>query len=126
MPQNPDRDRRQRMRLQNDLLLAHAAPAAGIPVPGLDEIKGTLVFRPPRSLDYLVPRFIHLDETARRKDGIHGEILVTNVAIGKFAVGKLGEVSGWYQTPLFHHSSQVHRAAFVESGVHAQWDLRGG
>src|ERR1700722_17714281 len=105
MPQNPYRHRRQRMRLQDDLVLAHAAPAAGIAVPGFDEIKRPLVLRPPPALDYLVPRFIHLNKTTRRQDGIHGEILVTNVAISKVAVGKLGKVSGGDTTPPLHNSS---------------------
>jgi len=41
------------MGLKNDIVLAHAAPAAGMALTGLDEINRTLVLRPPRFLHHL-------------------------------------------------------------------------
>jgi hypothetical protein len=90
MAQNPDLNRRQRVGLQDDVIATHAAPAASVSVAGFHEVDGTFVLRPPRSLHNFVLLFIHLDEASRRKNRIHGEILVADVAIGKIAVGELG------------------------------------
>src|SRR5579859_3278205 len=111
------------MGLQNDVFAAHAAPAASVAFARLDKINRTLIFRSPGTLYYLILRLIHLNETARRQDWIHGEILRTHVAVGKGAGGKLREVGKRDQSPLLDHAAKVGGAAFVESRIHAQRNL---
>src|ERR1700686_333568 len=90
--QDPNRDGGQWMRLQNDLLAAHAAPAAGVAVASLHKINRTFVFGAPRSFHYLISGFIDLDETAGRQDGIHGEIIGADITIGEIGIGELREI----------------------------------
>src|ERR1700720_1806632 len=93
VPQDAHRNRRQGMGLKNQFLAPQAAPAAGMPVPGFDEIDGTLIFRAPRSFNYLVAGFVDLNEAAGRQDGVHGKVLIANVAVGEISHSKLGKIS---------------------------------
>jgi hypothetical protein len=90
MAQNSNRDRRQRVRLQNHVIFTHAAPAASVPVARFHKIDGTFVLGAPQTLHHLAFGFVDLDEAAGRKNRIHGEILVADVAVGKITVGELG------------------------------------
>src|SRR5438477_13070767 len=114
------------MRLQNDLLAAHAAPAAGVAFTGFYEINGTFILRTPRSLQYFISGFIDLDEAAWGQNRIHGEIVSANVAVGEIGVSKLREISDGHQSPLLDHPSQVGGAALVEAGIHAHRNLHRG
>src|SRR5882762_2734281 len=101
------------MRLKNQFLAAQAAPAAGMSVPGFNEIDGTLVFRPPRSFNDLISGFVDLNETSGRQDRVHGKVLVADVAVGEIRDRKLGEVSEGNHSPLFHHAAQIRGAALI-------------
>ena len=59
--QDPNRNRRQRMRLQNDFLAAHAAPAAGMAIAGFHKIDRTFIFRAPGT-------FHHFASSTRRPE----------------------------------------------------------
>jgi hypothetical protein len=78
------------MRLQDHVILTHAAPAASVPVARLHKVDGAFVLGPPQTLHHLVFGFVDLDEAARRKNRVHGEILVADVAVGEITVGELG------------------------------------
>src|SRR5579863_5299418 len=111
------------MRLQDNVLAAHAAPAASMPLARLHEINGTLVFGAPRAFDDAVPRFIDLDKTSRRQDGIHREVLRSYVAVSELAVRELRQVRNWNQSPLFHHASEICSAPVVKTRIHAHRNL---
>ena len=70
------------MRLQNDVLARYRTPAAGMTFTGLDEINRTLIFRTPAPFKDLITRFVYLDETAWKENGIHGQILAADLPIG--------------------------------------------
>ena len=106
MAQNSNRNRRQRMGLQNNFLAAHAAPAASMAVPSLHEIDRPLVLGSPRTLDYLVFRFVHLNKTTGRKNGIHGEILRAHIAVSEIGIGELREVREREPDPIVRPSGQ--------------------
>src|SRR5579871_883070 len=68
MTQDSNRNRRKRMRLQNDVVAAHATPAASMAFAGFHEINGTFVFGAPGAFDHAIARFVDLYETSRRKN----------------------------------------------------------
>jgi hypothetical protein len=77
------------MRLQNHVILAHAAPAASVPIARFDKVNGSLVLGPPQSFHHFILGFIHLNKAARGENRVHREILMPDVAVGKFTVRKL-------------------------------------
>src|SRR5215469_4223597 len=122
MAENPNRSRRERMRLQDDFFPPHAAPRAGVTLASFYKVDRPLVFRTPYTFDDPVARFIHLDKTSRRQDGVHREILGPDVTVGEIAVGELGEIGDGNEAPLFNHATKIGGAAFVEARVHANWN----
>jgi hypothetical protein len=77
------------VRLQNQIVAPHAAPAASVPIASFHEINGAFVLRSPNPFDHLIFLFVHLNEAARGKNRVHGEILMSNVAVGEIAVREL-------------------------------------
>src|SRR5665811_782133 len=102
VPQDTNPNGRQGMRLQNNLLAAHAAPAAGMPLASFYKVDGTFVLRAPRAFHHFMPGFVDLDKAAGRQNRVHGEILGADVTISEFAVGKLRQVGDGDQSPLLH------------------------
>src|SRR5215471_9819235 len=125
MAQNANRNGRERMWLKNNFFAPHTAPRAGVPVPSLYEVDGPLIFRTPCSFDHAIARFIDLNETSRRQDRVHGEILGSNIAVGEVAVGELLEVRDRNESPFFDHAAQVSGATLVEARIHAYRNLHG-
>src|ERR1022692_1977087 len=89
MAQNANRNGRQGMRLQDNVIATHAAPAASVPVAGLDKIYRAFILGTPRAFHHFILSFVDLDEAAGRKNRVHREVLVPDVAVGKIAVGEL-------------------------------------
>src|ERR1700758_1629444 len=126
MTQNTNRNGREGMWLKNNFFAPHTAPRARMAVTGFHEVDGPLVFRSPRSFDYTIARFIDLNETCRRQDRIHGEILCSDIAVGEVAIGELLEVGDRNESPFFDHATQVSRATLIETRIHAHRYLHGG
>jgi len=80
------------MGLQDKVVATHAAPAASMSVAGFHKIDGAFVLRAPRAFHHFISGLIDLDETAGRKNRVHGEILVADVSVSKIAVGELGKI----------------------------------
>src|SRR6266700_2151621 len=114
------------MRLQNDFFFAHAAPAAGMALPGLHKIDRTFVFRTPRAFHHSILGLVDLYETSGRQNRVHSEIVSAYVAIREIAVGKLGEVGQGDQSPLFDHAAKVGGATFVKARIETHWDMDRG
>src|SRR5450759_3593488 len=114
---NSHRNRRQGMRLQDDGVTLDRAPATGISVAHFHKVNRTLELRTPCSIAYLVLGFVHLHETARRKNGIHGEIFRSNIPIGVSVICKQRKVSHGHSTPLLDYTSQVRRFLERESWI---------
>jgi hypothetical protein len=77
------------MRLQNNLFAPHAAPATGVAVASLHKINRAFIFRAPGAFYNAVFRFIHLNETSRRQNRIHSEILHADISVSEVAIGEL-------------------------------------
>src|SRR5690348_10331088 len=103
------------MRLQNDLIPPHAAPAAGMPLSRFHKVNWALVLRAPGTFYDPVARLVHLNETARRKDGIHCEILRPEVAVGEIGRRKLRQIGEGDQSPLLDHAAQIRSAALIKA-----------
>src|ERR1700686_3411355 len=101
--QDPNLNWRQRVRLQNDFLFAHAAPATGVTLAGFHKIDRALIFGTPGTSYHLISGLVDLNKTPRRQDGIHGEILGAHVTVSKIGVGELREVGDGHQSPLLDH-----------------------
>src|SRR5580692_713524 len=121
--QDPYWDRRQRMRLQDHFLAAHAAPAAGMPIAGFHKIDRPFIFRAPRTFHYFASRLIDLDETAWRQNGIHREILRADVAISEIRIRKLRQICDRHRSPLLNHTAQIGGAPLVKTRIHAHRNL---
>jgi hypothetical protein len=80
------------MRLQDNVIAAHAAPATSVPITGFHKVDGAFILGAPCTFHHLIPGLIHLNEAAGRKNRIHGEILVADVPVSKIAVRKLSQV----------------------------------
>src|ERR1039458_7791120 len=104
---NSHRNRRQGMRLQDDGVTLDRAPATRKSVAHFHKINRTLVLRTPCSFPYLVLGFVHLHETARRKNGIHREIFRSNIPVGVSIIRKQRKISHGHGTPLLDYTSQV-------------------
>src|SRR5580658_169094 len=119
---NPNRNRRQGMRLQDDGVTLEGAPATRIPFTHFHKVNRTLELRTPYSLPYLVPGFVHLHETARRKNGIHREIFRSYIAIRVTIVRKLRKIGHGHNAPLLDCASQIRRflerESWIELGRH--------
>src|SRR5258708_9474396 len=111
------------MRLQDYVVLTHAAPAAGMSVASFHEINGALIFGAPQTLHYLILLFVDLNEAAGWKNRIHREILVADVAVGEIAVRELGKIGERHQAPLLYHAAQIRGALLVKAGIHADRHL---
>src|SRR5271156_5557527 len=111
------RNGRQGMRLQDDGVTLDGAPATGKSVAHFHEVNRTLEFRTPYSFSYLVPGFVDLHETARRKKGIHGEIFRPNVPIRVSVICKQLEISHGNSAPLLDYTPQVRRFLQGESWI---------
>src|SRR5271157_6453198 len=85
---NSHRHGRQGMRLQDDGVALDRAPATRKSVAHFHKVNRTLELRTPYSFPYLVLGFVHLHETARRKNGIHREIFRANIPIGVSVICK--------------------------------------
>src|SRR5260370_17364518 len=109
---------RQGMRLQDDGITLDRAPATSISVAHFHKVDWTLKLRTPGSFPHLVLGFVHLHETARRKNGIHGEIFRSYIAIGESVIGKHRQLTHGYGTPLPDHAFQVRRLLSAKSRTH--------
>src|SRR5208282_2308817 len=105
------------MRLQDDGVTLHRAPATRISVAHFHKVNRTLELRTPCSIAYLVLGFVYLHETARRKNGIHREIFRSNIPIGVPVVRKLRQIRQGHNTPLLDGASQVRRFLERESWI---------
>src|SRR5260370_41802401 len=98
------------MRLQDYVVLTHAAPAAGMSVASFHEINGPLIFGAPQTLHYLILLFVDLNEAAGWKSRIHHEILVAVVAVGDIAVRELSKIRGRRHATRRSHAAQTSAA----------------
>src|ERR1039457_5201894 len=114
---NSHRNGRQGMRLQDDGITLHRAPATGISVAHFHKVNRALELRTPCSLANLFLGFVHLHETARRKNGIHRKIFRSNIPIGVAGVRKLRQIRHGHNTPLLDGASQVRGFLERESGI---------
>src|SRR4051794_41720689 len=101
------------MRLQYDLLAAHAAPAARMPFARLHKVDRALVFRTPGAFHYAVSRFIHLYEAAWRQNRIHGEILCTDVSVSEICRRELCQIRNRHKSPLLDHAPEIGCAPLI-------------
>src|ERR1700722_6084775 len=124
--QDPNLNWRQRGRLQNDFLFAHAAPATGVTLAGFHKIDRALIFGTPGTFYHLISGLVDLNKTPRRQDGIHGEILGAHVTVSKIGVGELREVGDGHQSPLLDHPAQIGGAALVKARIHPHRNLYRG
>jgi hypothetical protein len=92
MPQYSNLHGRKRVRLQDQIVAPHAAPAAGISIARFHKVDRALILRPPNAFHHLISFLVNLDETARWKNWVHGEILMPNVSVGEIAMRKLSEI----------------------------------
>src|SRR5579885_1389026 len=81
------------MGLQNEVSLLQGTPTTGHAAPGLNQVKGTFVFRAPQALLYAISAFINLNEAARRQYGMHGVVFAPYIRIAKPASSGLGQIS---------------------------------
>src|SRR5579871_207914 len=95
-------------------------------VPRLYEIDRALIFGTPGAFHDAVTRLVDLNETYRRKDRIHREILRAHIPIRIFAGGQLREISERYESPLLYHAAQIRGATLIETRVHAHRNLHRG
>lgn len=114
------------MGLQDKFVIENAAPAAHESIPRFDEVDRPLIFRSPDALLEFVPGFIDLDKGTRHDQGIHGEILHTNVPIRMVAGEQLRKVAQWDQAPLLNHPPQIHCLLRVEARIKRQRHLHHG
>jgi hypothetical protein len=82
MLKGANRDVRQWVRLEDDLIPTELAPAADITIPGLDEVDRTLELRPPGTFDDTILGFIYLHKTTWRKKRVHREVFSSDVPVG--------------------------------------------
>src|SRR5215472_8251009 len=90
--QHAHRNRRERMRLENQIVTLGCAPAAGVPLAGFHKIDGTLVLRAPNAIDDFVARLIDLDKGSRRENRIHRKILAPDVPVTEIMIYELRQV----------------------------------
>src|ERR1700678_170854 len=111
------------MRLQDDGVPLDRTPAAGMSVAQFHKVNRPLELRAPCSFGYFVLGLVHLHETAWWKDGIHGEILRSNVPVGKLIVGKQLKISHGHGAPLLDGTPQIcrflERESWIEPGRHS-------
>jgi hypothetical protein len=83
------------MRLQNNAVTLHRAPATRVSLARFQEVDGPFIFGTPSALKHLVPRLVHLQEAAGLQNGVHSEIFAPNVAITVLMIGKITKICEW-------------------------------
>src|SRR5258708_39985593 len=84
----------------------------------LYEIYRTLILATPQSFHHFILALIHLNETARPQNRVHGEILVADISVGEITVSELRQIRQRHHAPLLHHAPQVRGAVLIETRTH--------